>query len=397
MSAETGGVRFEEVWKLFGSSERPAVADLNLKIRAGEFLVLVGPSGCGKTTSLRMLAGLERPTYGRIWFGERDVTTLPPGQRDVAMVFQSYALYPNMTVYKNLAFGPTVRGEAKRDLRGRIDEVAEVLGIGELLQRRPTELSGGQRQRVALGRALLRESELFLLDEPLSNLDAALRVQMRAELIRLHKRLTRTTTVYVTHDQIEALTMGDRVAVLRHGEALQCDTPSGLYDNPANDFVATFIGSPKMNMLEGTLRSGEEPSVSFLGAEVPLHPVQAHALRSAGAPETLHVGLRPADLRPLADVSGECTGRLQGVVDVVEHTGSEVFTTLRVGDQLVVGRFSRHTVPKSGDSVALAFDPSHLYFFAPDTGHRLIDREAVLRELGKVPDAPALTLNQAQH
>src|SRR5471030_1075313 len=196
MSGMSGGVRFEEVWKLFGE-RNAAVANRNLRIREGEFLVLVGPSGCGKTTSLRMLAGLERPTYGRIWFGDRDVTTLAPGQRDVAMVFQSYALYPNMTVYKNLAFGPTVRGESKKDLHKRIDEVAEVLGIGGLLDRRPNQLSGGQRQRVALGRALLRESQLFLLDEPLSNLDAALRVQMRAELIRLHKRLTLTTSVYV--------------------------------------------------------------------------------------------------------------------------------------------------------------------------------------------------------
>ena len=248
MSTATPGVRFEEVWKLFGE-ETPAVANLNLDIQEGEFLVLVGPSGCGKTTSLRMLAGLERPSYGRIWFGDRDVTTLAPGDRDVAMVFQSYALYPNMSVYRNLAFGPTVRGETKGDLRKRIDEVAEILGIGSLLKRRPTELSGGQRQRVALGRALLRESELFLLDEPLSNLDAALRVQMRAELIRLHKRLTHTTSVYVTHDQIEALTMGDRVAVLKDGHLLQCATPSGLYENPANSFVATFIGSPKMNLL----------------------------------------------------------------------------------------------------------------------------------------------------
>ncbi len=237
MNGFSGGVRFEEVWKLFGE-DNAAVANLNLHIHEGEFLVLVGPSGCGKTTSLRMLAGLERPTFGRIWFGDRDVTTLSPGERDVAMVFQSYALYPNMTVYRNLAFGPTVRGESKKDLRKRVDEVAEVLGIGALLSRRPNELSGGQRQRVALGRALLRDSQLFLLDEPLSNLDAALRVQMRAELIRLHKRLTMTTSVYVTHDQIEALTMGDRVAVLKDGDVMQCATPSGLYENPANSFVA---------------------------------------------------------------------------------------------------------------------------------------------------------------
>jgi multiple sugar transport system ATP-binding protein len=387
----SAGVRFEQVWKIFGD-ESPAVANLNLHIHKGEFLVLVGPSGCGKTTSLRMLAGLERPTFGRIWFGDRDVTTLPPGQRDVAMVFQSYALYPNMTVYKNLAFGPTVRGESRHDLRKRIDEVAEVLGIGKLLKRRPNELSGGQRQRVALGRALLRESELFLLDEPLSNLDAALRVQMRAELIRLHRRLTHTTSVYVTHDQIEALTMGDRVAVLKDGDIMQCASPSGLYENPANSFVATFIGSPKMNLLSAELAGeADRPVLRMLGQEVALHPLQAMALR-AGGTRTVQVGLRPADLRPPSDVAGSAhTGRLCGVVDVVEHSGSEVFTTVRVHDALVMARFPRTLVPSIGDRVELAFNPSHLYFFAADSGERLIDREAVLREVGDVPQAAAVT------
>jgi multiple sugar transport system ATP-binding protein len=390
VSDAAGDVRFEEVWKLFGD-EAPAVANLNLHIRHGEFLVLVGPSGCGKTTSLRMLAGLERPTYGRIWFGDRDVTILPPGQRDVAMVFQSYALYPNMTVYKNLAFGPTVRGEPKRDLRGRITEVAETLGIESLLKRRPTELSGGQRQRVALGRALLRESQLFLLDEPLSNLDAALRVQMRAELIRLHKRLSRTTSVYVTHDQIEAMTMGDRVAVLKDGDVMQADTPSGLYENPANTFVATFIGSPRMNLLDATI--GAE-SLTLLGETVTLHPLQAGALRGAGS---VRVGLRPQDLRPPADVAGVAhTGRLHGVIDVVEHSGSEIFTTVRVNDVLVTGRFPRTSVPRSGERVELAFNPAHLYFFDAEDGARLIDREAVLRELEGPAENRAVVLNEVQ-
>ena len=391
MSTATPGVRFEEVWKLFGE-ETPAVANLNLDIQEGEFLVLVGPSGCGKTTSLRMLAGLERPSYGRIWFGDRDVTTLAPGRRDVAMVFQSYALYPNMSVYRNLAFGPTVRGDTKGDLRKRIDEVAEILGIGSLLKRRPTELSGGQRQRVALGRALLRESELFLLDEPLSNLDAALRVQMRAELIRLHKRLTHTTSVYVTHDQIEALTMGDRVAVLKDGHLLQCATPSGLYENPANSFVATFIGSPRMNVVQGELTGeGQEPAVALLGSTVALHPLQAKALRAGCADGKLQVGLRPVDLRPPSDVAGSAhTGRLQGVVDVVEHTGSEIFTSVRVADQLVSARFPRTMVPSTGDRVELAFNPGHLYFFAMEGGERLIDREAVLREVGEAPEVGAV-------
>jgi multiple sugar transport system ATP-binding protein len=398
MSGFSGGVRFEEVWKLFGE-DNAAVANLNLHIHEGEFLVLVGPSGCGKTTSLRMLAGLERPTFGRIWFGDRDVTGLSPGERDVAMVFQSYALYPNMTVYKNLAFGPTVRGESKRDLRRRIDEVAEVLGIGGLLGRRPTELSGGQRQRVALGRALLRESQLFLLDEPLSNLDAALRVQMRAELIRLHKRLTLTTSVYVTHDQIEALTMGDRVAVLKDGDVMQCATPSGLYENPANSFVAGFIGSPKMNLLSGEFQDGDQrPILKVLDSEVPLHPLQAKALRDSSGGRTPLVGIRPADLRPPADVAGAGhTARVEGTVDVVEHSGSEIFVTVRVHDQLVLARFPRTIIPAAGDHVELVFNPIHLYFFAADSGERLIDREAVLRDLGEAPKTGALSLNEAQH
>ncbi|MFZ1992607.1 MAG: ABC transporter ATP-binding protein [Solirubrobacteraceae bacterium] len=398
MSGFSGGVRFEEVWKLFGE-DNAAVANLNLHISEGEFLVLVGPSGCGKTTSLRMLAGLERPTFGRIWFGDRDVTALSPGERDVAMVFQSYALYPNMTVYRNLAFGPTVRGESKKDLRRRVDEVAEVLGIGALLSRRPNELSGGQRQRVALGRALLRESQLFLLDEPLSNLDAALRVQMRAELIRLHKRLTQTTTVYVTHDQIEALTMGDRVAVLKDGDVMQCATPSGLYENPANSFVAGFIGSPKMNLLSGEFQDGEQrPTLTLLGEEVELHPLQAKALRDSGGGRTPLVGFRPADLRPPADVAGTShTARLRGVVDVVEHSGSEIFVTVRIQDQLVLARFPRTIIPTTGDHVELVFNPSHLYFFDPQAGQRLIDREAVLRDLGEAPERGALSLNEAQH
>jgi multiple sugar transport system ATP-binding protein len=376
MNRFSGDVRFEQVWKLFGD-DTAAVADLNLHIPQGEFLVLVGPSGCGKTTSLRMLAGLERPTYGRIWFGDRDVTTLPPGQRDVAMVFQSYALYPNMSVYRNLSFGPTVRGETKRDLRKRIDEVADVLGIGGLLDRRPTQLSGGQRQRVALGRALLRDSQLFLLDEPLSNLDAALRVQMRSELIRLHQRLTHTTTVYVTHDQVEALTMGDRVAVLKDGEVLQCDTPAGLYDYPANTFVGTFIGSPKMNIIGGRLDgSAEGMKVTLLGASVSLDAAVARAIsRRSGTEREILVGLRPQDLRPPSDVGGMGhSGRLRGAVEVVEHTGSEAFVTVRIEDQALVSRFPRNEVPETGEHVELAFNPGQLHFFDAGGGNRLIDR-----------------------
>jgi multiple sugar transport system ATP-binding protein len=380
-----GDVRFEDVWKLFGHDQY-AIANLNLVIERGEFLVLVGPSGCGKTTSLRILAGLERPTYGRIWFGERDATVLPPGERDVAMVFQSYALYPNMSVYKNLAFGPTVRGDPKRDSNQRIREVAEILEIETLLDRRPTQLSGGQRQRVALGRALLRQPHLFLLDEPLSNLDAALRVQMRAELIRLHRRLPDTTTVYVTHDQVEALTMGDRVVVLKDGEVMQVDTPSALYDNPANVFVGTFVGSPKMNMADGLLVEDDRKArLRLFGTDVGLHPTQARMIAEGISGRTVHVGLRPADVGPAGEASrGDQLGRIRGVVDVVEHLGSEIFATVRVETQTIVARFPRNIVPRAGTTVELTFDPRHLYFFNADTGSRVIDRAIVLREF----DAP---------
>src|SRR5437773_7713206 len=261
-------VRFEGVHKIFGTET--AVEDLNLRVNAGEFLVLVGPSGCGKTTTLRMLAGLERPSYGRILIGDKLVNNVSPRFRDVAMVFQSYALYPHMNVYDNLAFGMRARGAAGSVIAQRVKETAEVLGLAQLMKRRPSELSGGQRQRVALGRALIRQPQVFLMDEPLSNLDAGLRVQMRAELSRLHERF-RVTTLYVTHDQVEAMTMGDRIAVMNSGRLQQVDAPETLYDNPANIFVAGFIGSPRMNFVPGRLAASDgRTSVAFLGITTPL-------------------------------------------------------------------------------------------------------------------------------
>ena len=266
-------VRYEGVYKLFG--DVPAVEDLNLHVADGEFLVLVGPSGCGKTTSLRMLAGFERPTYGRIWIDDAVVNTVPPKARDIAMVFQSYALFPHMTVQQNLAFGTKVRREPRPEARARVAEVADLLGLAPLLDRKPAALSGGQRQRVALGRALMRRPKVFLMDEPLSNLDAALRVQMRTELLHLHKRFG-ATTVYVTHDQVEAMTMGDRIAVMSEGRLQQVDTPEALYDNPATLFVATFIGSPKMNVVQGRLTTDRDDGavVECLDVRLPVDRTQ---------------------------------------------------------------------------------------------------------------------------
>ena len=318
-------VRFEHVWKLFG--DHPVVIDLDLDVRDGEFLVLVGASGCGKTTSLRMLAGLERPSYGAIWMDERNVTLLAPGERDTAMVFQNYALYPNMSIEKNLSFGPIVRGEDKRHLRERVKETAATLGLEDLLHRSPRELSGGQRQRVALGRALIRQPQLFLLDEPLSNLDAALRVQMREELIRLHQKLA-VTTVYVTHDQVEAMTMGDRITLMDQGRLVQVGTPAELYDNPSNLNAAMFIGTPKMNIFAGELTTASGlPALRLLGTTTALTSYQAQQLKGS-ASTNLTVGLRPVDLHWRPEAPPGCTGSLRCTTDIIEHLGSESFAVV---------------------------------------------------------------------
>ena len=374
------GIRFENIWKFFDGN--PVVTDLNLDIREGEFIVLVGPSGCGKTTSLRMLAGLERPSHGRIFIGERDVTDVPTGERDVSMVFQSYALYPNMNVYKNLAFGPRVRKEPRATLDKRINEVADLLQIRHLLKRSPAALSGGQRQRVALGRALIREPRVFLMDEPLSNLDAALRVQMRSELIRLHHRLEATTTVYVTHDQVEALTMGDRVAVLKDGVLLQVDSANDLYEYPRSVFVGEFIGSPKMNVVAGTLTvSGGTVSVEVLGVRADVTERVAGRLAEGVATGPVLVGIRPHDLH-LASGAGNESPRLAARADVSEHTGTEVFATLDVGEVRVIARLPRAPIPQPGDRVELVFDCDSLHLFDPDSKLSLLGRH---RQRERVP------------
>src|SRR5712671_2260217 len=352
-------VRFDGVHKIFGTET--AVEDLNLTVNAGEFLVLVGPSGCGKTTTLRMLAGLERPSYGRILIGGKLVNNVSPRYRDVAMVFQSYALYPHMNVYDNLAFGMRARGAARTMVDERVKETADVLGLAQLLKRRPSELSGGQRQRVALGRALIRQPQVFLMDEPLSNLDAGLRVQMRAELSRLHERF-RVTTMYVTHDQVEAMTMGDRIAVMDHGRLQQVDTPEALYDSPANIFVAGFIGSPRMNFLPGRITSDAgSTSVEFLGVKVVLSATSRLIGDSAGG--DVQVGIRPEDLAWRPAAGPDSTVTLSAEVDVVEPMGHEAYVTALCLGNSVISRFPPRSGVRTRERVELALNPARLHLF----------------------------------
>ena len=359
-------VAFSGIYKLFGSVA--AVRNLNLEIRRGEFLVLVGPSGCGKTTTLRMLAGLERPTYGSITIDGRDVTRVASRDRNIALVFQSYALYPHMNVRENLAFGMKARHEPRARIRTRVLEVAETLDIAELLERRPAALSGGQRQRVALGRALIREPEVFLMDEPLSNLDAALRVQMRAELARLHERLG-ITTVYVTHDQVEAMTMGDRIVLMRDGVLQQIDAPEALYARPANLFVAGFIGSPKMNLVPASRTALN--AVECLGTRF---PIAAHGdVLDSGRDVIL--GLRPEDLRWARGGADEGHVTLRAQVEVVEPLGSETLVTVAIGEQRLIARFPPRTGISPGENVDLAFDPAHVHLFDPGSGASVLRHE----------------------
>jgi multiple sugar transport system ATP-binding protein len=359
-------VRYEGVYKLFG--DHPVVEDLNLHVTDGEFLVLVGPSGCGKTTSLRMLAGFERPTYGRIWIDDAVVNTVPPKARDIAMVFQSYALFPHMTVRQNLAFGTKVRREPRHEASVRVAEVADLLGLAALLDRKPAALSGGQRQRVALGRALMRRPKVFLMDEPLSNLDAALRVQMRTELEQLHKRFG-ITTLYVTHDQVEAMTMGDRIAIMSDGRLQQVDTPEALYDNPATLFVATFIGSPKMNVVQGRLTTDCDDSVVVECLDVRL-PVDGRRLLSGTRADVL-VGIRPEDIawKAISDGSGVC---VVAEVDLVEPMGHEAYVRVLVGATPLVTRFPPRSGVRSHDRVELMLDGNRIHLFDPTTGACLL-------------------------
>ncbi|RME90875.1 MAG: sn-glycerol-3-phosphate ABC transporter ATP-binding protein UgpC, partial [Anaerolineae bacterium] len=341
--------------------------DLNIHVDDKEFLVLVGPSGCGKTTSLRLLAGLEEITEGRILIGDRVVNDVPPKDRDIAMVFQSYALYPHMNVYDNMAFGLKLRKVPKEEIKRRVYEAAEILGIQDLLDRKPRQLSGGQRQRVAVGRAIVREPKVFLFDEPLSNLDAKLRVQMRAEISKLHQRL-QTTFIYVTHDQVEAMTMATRIAVMNKGELQQIDTPQNLYDYPANLFVAGFIGSPAMNFFPATLRREDGTLYVDTGDfSVPIPADRAAPYQSYEGKKVVF-GIRPENVHDPAflppDIQAE---KVEAKVDVTELMGNEIFVYLVSGQHTFVARVDPRSSFRVGDRVQVAFDMSTFHIFDAET------------------------------
>jgi multiple sugar transport system ATP-binding protein len=354
-------VTFEEVSKKFGSVV--AVDRLSLKIEAGEFVVLLGPSGCGKTTSLRMIAGLEEATSGRILIGEACVNGIPPRYRDVAMVFQSYALYPHMTVEENIAYPLRVRKVERAQIGARVQRVAELLGISELRARKPKELSGGQRQRVALARAIVREPRAYLMDEPLSNLDAKLRVQMRGELKRLQYELG-TTTVYVTHDQAEAMTLAHRVAIMEGGRLQQCATPLEIYQRPANKFVAGFIGSPSMNFLDGRVDAAER---RFLNRDFALR-LNPQTLTRLRGQERVTLGVRPEDVRIATQEQADA---LPAKVYVTELMGNETFVFLQLGAEKLVARAHADLRLEIEATVWLSFDERKLHFFEAATGARL--------------------------
>ena len=357
-------VTFDEATRIYPGGDSPAVDRLNIETGDGEFLVLVGPSGSGKSTALRMLAGLEDVNAGSIRIGDRDVTDLPPKDRDIAMVFQNYALYPHMTVAENMGFALKIAGVEKAKIRERVEDAAKILDLEPYLERKPKALSGGQRQRVAMGRAIVRNPQVFLMDEPLSNLDAKLRVQTRGQIAALQRRLG-VTTVYVTHDQVEAMTMGDRVAVLDYGVLQQVDTPRRMYDHPDNVFVAGFIGSPAMNLLTIPLDGN---TLRFGAGEV---PVPREAAEGAGAREVT-VGVRPEDM----DLVGEDKG-LKTVVNIVEELGADayVYGTAEVNGKEydIIARVDGRKPPAKGDAVHFAPSPGHLHLFSTTTGERLVD------------------------
>ena len=364
-------VKFDNATRIYPGNDKPSVDKLNIDIEDGEFLVLVGPSGCGKSTSLRMLAGLEEVNGGKIWIGDRDVTDLSPKDRDVAMVFQNYALYPHMSVADNMGFALKIAGTDKAEIRKRVEEAAKILDLTQYLDRKPKALSGGQRQRVAMGRAIVRSPQVFLMDEPLSNLDAKLRVQTRTQIASLQRRLG-VTTVYVTHDQVEAMTMGDRIALLKDGLLQQCATPREMYDRPANLFVAGFIGSPAMNLVS--------VPVTESGVKFGNHTLDVARGDVAGAGSQVIVGVRPEDVEVTSNPDG-----LELVIDVVEELGADAYIYGTPTDKSIaiegsgddalakpfIARVDGRQAPEKGSKVFVHPKAAHLHVFNKETGERL--------------------------
>ena len=358
----------QHIYKIYPGATAPSVTDFNLEIQDKEFIIFVGPSGCGKSTTLRMIAGLEEISKGEMYIGGRLINDVPPKDRDIAMVFQSYALYPHMTVYKNIAFGLELRKTPKDEIDRRVHEAAKILEIEHLLDRKPKALSGGQRQRVALGRAMVRNPAVFLLDEPLSNLDAKLRTSMRTEIIKLHKKLA-TTFIYVTHDQTEAMTMGDRIVVMKDGVIQQVDTPANLYTKPDNVFVAGFIGSPQMNFVTATL-SKENGSVyaSFGDNKIMIPNGKVTPELEGYIGKEVIVGIRPEDIHDdEAFISSRPEAVCNAYVEVTEMMGAETYLYLELAGEEFTARVNQRSTAKIGDTIKVAFETNKIHIFDKDT------------------------------
>lgn len=358
-------VVLKKVTKKYDGVSEYTIKETDLEIKNQEFMVLVGPSGCGKSTTLRMIAGLEEITSGEILIGEEIVNDKPPKDRDIAMVFQNYALYPHMNVYDNMAFGLKLRGENKEEINKRVENAARILGLEELLSRRPKQLSGGQRQRVAVGRAIVREPKVFLFDEPLSNLDAKLRVQMRAEIIKLHKTLNKTI-IYVTHDQVEAMTMGDRILIYNAGYVQQVDSPQQVYDHPSNKFVAGFIGSPSMNFLKGKVI--DETTIDSEGSTLKFDKSKADMIKSYIGQE-VWFGIRPENIylgQEELKSKDILAAKFNAKVEVIEPMGFEAYISLKTKEHSLMARVAMTKLPKFGENVELLFDMNKAHLFKGD-------------------------------
>jgi len=362
------GLRLSNIMKKY-SNGLVAVSDFNLDIEDKEFVIFVGPSGCGKSTTLRMIAGLEEISEGELYIGDRLMNDVAPKDRDIAMVFQNYALYPHMTVFDNMAFGLKLRKTPKDEIKKRVAEAATILGITPLLDRKPKALSGGQRQRVAMGRAIVREPKVFLMDEPLSNLDAKLRVQMRTEIAKLHKKLE-TTFIYVTHDQTEAMTLGTRIVVMKDGLAQQVDSPDNLYRKPANKFVAEFIGSPKMNIFDAVcVQEGDSVVLTFGRYKLKLDPIKSKKVIEAGyIDKEVYMGIRPEDLHDEEIfLSAHPDSHIEAEVELTEMLGAEIFLYVTIAGTLCTARVDPRSTARPGDTIKMAVDTSRIHVFDKDT------------------------------